>query len=111
MQIPILPGITAARAVFGLSAAEIAQAVLTDEGALFEWLSGRIPPPIYLNRLERLDELAREVHRAIRPERIVEWLDRPVPALQGETPKEAILSGRSGAVLSYLTEPNAFLDV
>lgn len=70
MDSAILRGIKAAHAVLGLSLAEIAQALQTDEGNLFDWLTGRVPPAIYISRVERLEQLAQEVRHSMPPERI-----------------------------------------
>lgn len=102
-----LPGVELARDVLGLGYGEIAQAVQADESTLYRWRRGKAPTAVYLSRLERLDDLVREIQRALRPEAIPAWLDRAVPALGGETPRAMILKGRGETVLGMLISLNA----
>lgn len=102
-----LPGVEPARSVLGLDYGGIAQAVQADESTLYRWRQGKSPTAIYLSRLERLDDLVREIQRAMRPEAIQGWLDRSIPALGGETPRQMILRGRSETVLGMLISLNA----
>lgn len=106
-----LPGIDLAREVLGLDYGEIARAVQADESTLYRWRQGGSPTAVYLNRLERLDDLAREVQRTMRREKISEWLARPIPALGGATAKDMILSGRAETVLGMLISLNAGFSV
>ena len=62
---------------------------------------------MYLSRLERLDDLVREIQRTMRPETVQSWLDRSIPGLGGETPRGMILKGRSETVLGMLISLNA----
>ncbi len=101
-----LPGIDLARSVLALNYDEIARAILTDPSTLYRWRQGQSPTAIYLSRLERLDELAREIQRTMRPEVIPRWLDRPIPAFDGRTPREMIHDGRSETVLGALLSLN-----
>lgn len=102
-----LPGVELARQVLGLDYREIAQAVQADESTLYRWRQGQAPTAIYLSRLERLEELVREIQRTMRPEAIRDWLDRPVPALEEHTPRSMVLRGRSETVLGFLFALNA----
>lgn len=102
-----LPGVEPARSVLGFDYGEIARAVQADESTLYRWRQGRAPTAIYLSRLERLDELVREIQRTMRPEAVRGWLDRSVPALDGETPRQMIMKGRSETVLGMLISLNA----
>lgn len=102
-----LPGVEPARRVLGLDYGEIARAVQADESTLYRWRQGKAPTAIFLSRLERLDDLVREIQRTMRPEAIRDWLDRPIPALDGETPRQMILKGRSETVLGMLISLNA----
>lgn len=102
-----LPGVELARSVLGLDYGEIARAVQADESTLYRWRLGQAPTAVYLSRLERLDDLVREIQRTMRPEAIPDWLDRPIPALGGETPRSMILTGRSETVLGMLISLNA----
>jgi uncharacterized protein (DUF2384 family) len=101
-----LPGIEAARSVLKLNYEEIAAAVLTNPSTLYRWRQGHIPTAVYLSRLERMDELVAEIQRTMRTEVISDWLSRPVPAFDGKTPRDLILSGRSETVLGALLSLN-----
>lgn len=101
-----LPGVELARSVLGLDYGEVAQAVQADESTLYRWRQGKAPTAVYLSRLERLDDLVREIQRTMRPDAIPGWLDRPVSALDGQTPKQMILKGRSETVLGMLISLN-----
>jgi hypothetical protein len=102
-----LPGVELARSVLGLAYGEIARAVQADESTLYRWRQGQAPTAVYMSRLERLDDLAHEIQRTMRPEAIEDWLDRAIPALSGKTPREMILKGRSETVLGMLISLNA----
>jgi hypothetical protein len=102
-----IPGFDLGREVLGLDNGEIARAVQADESTLYRWRQGSAPTAVYLSRLERLDELAREIQRTVRPDAIPAWLDRPIPALAGATAKETILAGRSETLLGMLISLNA----
>lgn len=104
---PVLPGVELARRVLGLDEGEIARAVQADKSTLSRWREGQAPTAIHLSRLERLDDLVREIQRTIRPEVVQGWLDRPIPALDGETPRSMILKGRSETVFGMLISLNA----
>jgi hypothetical protein len=101
-----LPGIDLARSVLGLNYEEIAAAVMTDPSTLYRWRQGHTPTAVYLSRLERLDELVEEIRRTMCPEAVAPWLERPVPAFDGKTPRELIKSGRSETVLGALLSLN-----
>ena len=102
-----LPGIDLAREVLGLDYGEIARAVQADESTLYRWRQGSAPTAVYLSRLERLDDLAREIQRTMRPEAIAAWLTRPIQAMGGATAKEVIVAGRAETVLGMLISLNA----
>jgi hypothetical protein len=102
-----LPGFELAREVLGLDNGEIARAVQADESTLYRWRQGSAPTAIYMSRLERLDDLAREIQRTMRREAIPAWLDRPIPAVDGRTAREMILAGRSETLLGMLISLNA----
>lgn len=91
----------------GLDYGEIAQAVHANESTLYRWRHGKAPTAVYLSRLQRLDDLVREIQRTMRPNAIQGWLDRSIPALDGETPRQMILEGRSETVLGMLISLNA----
>lgn len=94
---PALPGVEPARSVLGLVYGEIARAVQADECTLYRWRKGQAPTAVYLSRLERLDELVREIRRTMGLETIRGWMDRPIAALDGETPRGTILKERGRA--------------
>ncbi len=102
-----LPGFDLAREVLGLENHEIARAVQADESTLYRWRQGSTPTAVYMSRLERLDDLVREVQKTVRREAIPAWLDRPIPALDGSTAREVILAGRSETLLGMLISLNA----
>jgi hypothetical protein len=106
-MIVALPGVELARSVLGLDYGTIARAVNADESTLYRWRQGQSPTAVYLSRLERLDDLVREIQRTMRPEAIHDWLDRSISALGGETPRGMILEGRSETVLGMLIALNA----
>jgi hypothetical protein len=101
-----LPGIDAARSTLGLNFEEIASAILTDPSTLYRWRQGQTPTATYLSRLERLDELVKEIRRTVQPDAVSDWLNRPIPAFDGKTPRTLILNGRSETVLGALLTLN-----
>ena len=74
---------------------------------MYRWRQGQTPSAVYLSRLERLDDLVREIQRTMRPEAVQSWLNRSIPGLSGETPRDVILKGRSETVLGILISVNA----
>lgn len=106
-----LPGVELARNVLGLDYSEIALAVQADESTLYRWRKGNIPTAIYLSRLERLNDLVIEIQRTIRPESIEGWLDRSIPGLEGKTPRQMLLMGRSETLLGMLISLNAGFSI
>lgn len=103
---PTLPGIEAAQRVMRLSMDEVARAVQAEPSTLYRWNKGQTPTAIYLSRLERLDELAREIQNTMRPEVIPDWMQRSIPAFDGRTPRDMILAGRAETVLGLLLTLN-----
>lgn len=101
-----LPGIETAQQVLGLNLDEVARAVLTDPSTLYRWRRGQMPTAVYLSRLERLDDLAREIQKTMRAETIPAWLDRAIPMFDGRTPRELVLEGRAETVLGALISFN-----
>jgi hypothetical protein len=51
---------------------------------------------------EMLRALAREIARTMRPDIVPYWLDRPLPALAGETPRAWIGAGRADELRQVL---------
>lgn len=89
-----LPGIESGTGYLGLTLKEVAQAVKADESTLHRWRGGVSPSPVFLSRLEALDELAGEMRKTFRDvEAARDWLKRPVPSLDDRTPRQVILEG------------------
>jgi uncharacterized protein (DUF2384 family) len=102
-----LPGIDAAERVLGLSLKEIARAVHANESTLHRWRAGSLPTPVFLARLETLDELARELNATFRTDEIARaWLHQTVPALRGARPIDLIRQGRAETVTGILLALN-----
>ncbi|HEX8831160.1 MAG TPA: hypothetical protein VF705_08355 [Longimicrobium sp.] len=101
-----LPGIQTAQQVLRLNLEEVARAVSTDPSTLYRWRQGQTPTAVYLNRLERLDDLGREIQKTMKPETIPAWLNRAIPMFDGRTPRELILEGRAETVLGALLSFN-----
>lgn len=94
MAAPTLPGVESARRVLGLSDRNLARAVGTDEATLGAWLQGSWPTATYLQRLEALDVLVREIEETMPPDVVGDWLHRPLPAHGGATAHMMIVDGR-----------------
>ena len=91
-----LPGIERARSTLGLTLKQVAQAVHADESTLHRWRAGTQPTPVFLARLEALDELAREIQATFRDEDAARaWLVRPLPVLRDRRPLDLVLEGRA----------------
>lgn len=98
--------IQSAHRVLGLSYGDIAHAVGTDEETLSRWLQGERPATAHQHRLHCLNALVREIQKTMRPETVRDWLHRPLPAFDGATAYELILSGRCEGLLSMLGSLN-----
>jgi putative toxin-antitoxin system antitoxin component (TIGR02293 family) len=110
--IGILPGIDQAREYLGLTLKQIAQAVKADESTLHRWRSGVSPSPVFLARLEALDELAKEMRSTFRSrEAAREWLQRPVPALEDRRPLDLILAGKAEVLTGMLYALNSGMSL
>ncbi|CAN5686380.1 MAG: DUF2384 domain-containing protein [Gemmatimonadota bacterium] len=105
----VLPGIEEAQQLMGLTLKQIAQAVNADESTLHRWRSGvMMPSPVFLARLEALDELAREMRSAFRNEEYArQWLLREIPSLKGRRPIDLILEGRAETLTGMLYALNS----
>ena len=98
----------------GFSYRELAAAVHADEATLHRWRAnaergtGAPPSPVYLARLAALqaflDELARTFSDGAAA---AAWVDRPVPALRGETPRALVRAGHVDRVTGVLYALNA----
>ena len=109
---PALPGIESGSEYLGLTLKQVAQAVKADESTLHRWRSGVPPSPVFLSRLEALDELVDEMRTTFRDiEAARRWLKRPVPGLDGRTPWEVVLEGRAEKLSGMLLALNAGMSV
>jgi hypothetical protein len=66
--------------------------VPSDESTLYRCRQGGSWTAVYLNRLDRLDDLAREIQRTIPPRDIPDWLTLPIPASGDATATECPLN-------------------
>jgi uncharacterized protein (DUF2384 family) len=108
----LLPGIENGRGYLGLTLKQIARAVSADESTLHRWRTGSAPSPVFLSRLEALDELVDEMRRTFRTrEAALGWLEREVPALDGRTPMEVLLGGGAEKLTGMLLALNAGLSL
>lgn len=91
-----------------LSYREIASALRADESTVHRWRTGATEPsPVFLDRLEALEELLRELDRTFRsPDDARAWLDRKVRQLGGQRPRELLLKGRMERVTGILMALN-----
>lgn len=103
-----LKAIEQAHAVLGLTYREIAAALRADESTVHRWRSGDSDPsPVFLSRLEALEELVRETEQTFRSEAAARgWLDREVEALEAKRPRELLLEGRIERVTAVLLSLN-----
>lgn len=103
-----LQAIEAAHDRLGLTYREVARALRADESTLHRWRGGETEPsPVFLDRLEALEEFLAEVARTFRSdEAALRWLDREVPALDGRTPRELLLAGRMERLTGLLLSLN-----
>lgn len=88
----------------GLSYREIAEALRADESTVHRWRSGATEPsPVFLERLEALEELVTEVGRTFGSDDAARsWLDREVADLGGRSPRSVIVTGRLERVTRLL---------
>lgn len=102
-----LPGIEGGTEYLGLTLKQVAQAVNADESTLHRWRTGSTPSPVFVSRLEALDELVGEMRKTFRDREAARaWLRREVPSLDGRTPMEVILSGGAEKLTGMLLALN-----
>lgn len=92
-----------------LSDRDIALATGAAPNTVQEWLAGRGAPRG--SRAERLVELSSVVERlasVIRPAYIPVWLNKPIPALDGDKPIERIAAGDYRAVARLISGLEGF---
>ena len=106
---PQVQAIESARQYLGLTYREIAAAIHAEESTLHRWRKGvSSPTPVYLARLNAVDDLVKEVDRTFRDrEHAREWLEKPNQGLQERSPKEVIMEGRLDRVTGMLYALNA----
>lgn len=103
-----LPGIEQAQEYLGLTLKEVARAVHADESTLHRWRSGVMPSPVFLDRLEALDDLAKELRATFQePGAAREWLSRPLDSIGGRRPLDLILEGRAEKLTGMLYALNS----
>lgn len=99
--------------VIGLSYAEIAKALTTDERTVRRWVHHEsVPRLASQDRLEQLRELRYLLTSCFRtPELGVAWLIESVPLLRGRTPLSYLRSGDFSSVIAVLAtmESGAFV--
>jgi hypothetical protein len=97
----------------GLSYAEVAQALDTDERTIRRWVHHEsVPRVMSQDRLEQLREIRYLLDSCFRtPELGIAWLHHSVPALRGRTPVSRLRAGDFDAVLGVLAtmESGAFV--
>lgn len=107
-----LPGIEQAQEYLGLTLKQIAQAVHADESTLHRWRSGVVPSPVFMARLEALDELAREMRNTFRGDQEArEWLRRPLPALGDARPIDVVVAGKAEKLTGMLYALNSGMSL
>lgn len=109
---PALPGIESGTEYLELTLKQVAQAVKADESTLHRWRTGVPPSPVFLSRLEALDELVAEMRKTFRDvEAARRWLNRPVPGLDGRTPQQVILDGGAEKLTGMLLALNTGMSL
>jgi uncharacterized protein (DUF2384 family) len=107
-----LPGIENGTDYLGLTLKQVAQAIKADESTLHRWRTGVTPSPVFMSRLESLDELAAEMRKTFRDVAVAHrWLRRPVPNLGGRTPREIILEGGAEKLTGMLLALNTGISL
>lgn len=102
-----LPGIDQAQAELGLTLKQVAQAVHADESTLHRWRSGVTPSPVFLARLDALDDLVAEMRVTFRDKEAARaWLHRQLPS-KGQTPFELIVEGKAEVLTGMLYALNS----
>lgn len=109
---PSLPGVESGTEHLGLTLKEVARACKADESTLHRWRGGVAPSPVFLSRLEALDDLVVEMRKTFRDaETAREWLMQPVPSLDGRTPRQVILEGASEKLTGMLIALNTGMSL
>ncbi|HEX8693464.1 MAG TPA: helix-turn-helix domain-containing protein [Longimicrobium sp.] len=91
---PQLHYIEEAHEKLGLTYAQIASALGTDESTLNRWRTGESQPDAaHISRIEELHEFQIELLDAIYPYAARDWLTREVPSLGGRRPIDLLVAG------------------
>ena len=103
-----LPAVDDAHNALGLTYKQVASVLRADESTLQRWRTGMSDPsPVFLNRLEALEELLTEIRATFRKTKAArEWLNAHVPAFDDRRPLDLLLEGRIERVTSALRALN-----
>jgi hypothetical protein len=111
-QVTLLPAIDEAATTLGLNFKQVAQVIRADESTLHRWRKGeKEPSPVFLARLEALDEFVATLKSTVQPGYIRAWLNTPVPALEGKTPRSLLLEGQIEKLTGLLIALNSGLSL
>lgn len=104
-----LPVVDEAHKVLGLTYKQVAGILRADESTLQRWRTGTSDPsPVFLGRMESLDELLRELRATFRRTNAAKrWLETPVPAFGDQRPLDLLLGGRIERVTAALQALNS----
>lgn len=104
-----LPAVDDAHTTLGLTYKQVANILRADESTLQRWRTGTTEPsPVFLSRLESLDELVREIRATFkRTGSARRWLDSRVAAFGDQRPLDLLLGGRIERVTAALQALNS----
>lgn len=104
-----LPVVDEAHKSLGLTYKQVASILRADESTLQRWRTGTSEPsPVFVSRLESLDEMLREVRASFRrTEAARRWLSTRVGAFGNERPIDLLLDGRIERVTAALQALNS----
>lgn len=108
-----LHAIDEAHESLGLTFKQIARVLQADESTVQRWRSGITDPsPIFLNRLESLEELLTELRGTFRDATTARtWLSTRVPAFSDQRPIDLLLGGRIERVTAGLLALNVGMTI
>ena len=94
----------------GLDVAELAEVIGADVGVIRSWLAGASTPGSdSIERARQVTALLRRLEQVVTEDHVPAWLRRPSPALDGQSPLEALAASRYTAVsrlLAALEDPS-----